>query len=96
MKKHLSFLAILTGMLLSTTFANNPANFPYPCDTTHQAQAGHENHNYCPADKSQLVEVIKALQPTRTWEGDYNDIDTSAITDMAGLFSNKKGKKFDL
>ena len=41
---------------------------------------------YQPNNKAELSELMKKLIKERGNEGNYNDIDTSLITDMSGLF----------
>ncbi len=75
MKKTLAALGTFTlllqstgGLMTSVAHAAPIANADaeqYRCETGHQNQAGHENHNYCPTTKDQLAEVITALQKTR-------------------------------
>jgi surface protein len=49
-----------------------------------------KTYNYFPKSKDELKELLKKLIEERGYEGDFNDIDTSAITDMSQLFSNNK------
>ncbi len=75
MKKTLGVLAtvaLLTqstgGLMTSVAHAapiQNANTERCRCEAGHQNQAGHENHNYCPTTKDQLVKVITALQKTR-------------------------------
>ncbi len=44
-------------------------------------------YNYKPMTKAELQDILLDLIPQRGLDGDYNDIDTSAITEMAELFS---------
>ena len=44
------------------------------------------NYNYHPKTKDELKELVDKLIKERGNEADLNDIDTSEITDMAGLF----------
>ena len=43
-------------------------------------------YNYFPKTKEELQDLLKQLIEERGNEGDFNDIDTSKITDMADLF----------
>ena len=43
-------------------------------------------YNYHPKEKKELQDLLKQLIEERGNEGDFNDIDTSKITDMADLF----------
>lgn len=43
-------------------------------------------YNYQPKSKNELIKLIRNLAKERGWDGNYNDIDTSCITDMGGLF----------
>ena len=45
---------------------------------------------YFPKTKKELQDLLKQLIKERGNEGDFNDIDTSEITDMSGLFKNMK------
>jgi hypothetical protein len=45
-----------------------------------------KQYNYHPQTKEELKELIKQLIKERGNEGDFNDIDTSKITDMSSLF----------
>ena len=47
-------------------------------------------YNYTPKDKDELYELICKLREERGDEGDFNDIDTNAVTDMSGLFFKTK------
>ena len=44
-------------------------------------------YNYFPKSKKELKNILKELVVKRGNEGDFNDIDTSEITDMSELFS---------
>ena len=44
-------------------------------------------YNYHPKTKKELKKLINQLIEERGNEGDFNDIDTSKITDMSDLFS---------
>ena len=46
------------------------------------------SYKYFPEDIFQLQRIISRLIKERGKEADLNDIDTSKITDMTGLFSN--------
>ena len=45
-------------------------------------------YHYFPKDKSDLIEIIGQLIKKRGLEADLNDIDTSKIDDMWGLFGS--------
>ena len=45
-------------------------------------------YNYYPKTKRELHNLINQLIEERGNKGDFNDIDTSKITDMSGLFDN--------
>ena len=47
-------------------------------------------YKYFPKSKKELQDILKQLIEERGNEGDFNDIDTSEITDMSGLFKNMK------
>ena len=51
---------------------------------------GKSRYKYHPKTKKELQELIKQLMEERGNDGDFNDIDTSEITDMFGLFANSK------
>ena len=44
-------------------------------------------YNYHPKTKKELQDLLKQLIEERGNEGDFNDIDTSKITDMSELFN---------
>ena len=44
------------------------------------------SYNYFPKSKEELQDLLKQLIKERGNEGDFNDIDTSEITDMSYLF----------
>ena len=44
------------------------------------------SYNYFPKSKKELKDIINQLIKERGNEGDFNDIDTSEITDMSYLF----------
>ena len=44
------------------------------------------SYNYFPKTKKELRDILKQLIEERGNEGDFNDIDTSKITDMSELF----------
>ena len=46
------------------------------------------SYKYFPKTKEELKDILKELIKERGNEGDFNDIDTSEITDMSYLFSN--------
>ena len=48
------------------------------------------SYKYFPKSKEELKDIINQLIDERGNEGDFNDIDTSEITDMSGLFKNMK------
>lgn len=45
-------------------------------------------YNYRPSSKLELSNLLKQLIKERGDEGDFNDIDTSEITDMSNLFAS--------
>ena len=45
-------------------------------------------YNYHPKTKEELKSIIRELIKKRGNEGDFNDIDTSEITNMSGLFES--------
>ncbi len=45
-----------------------------------------QQYNYFPKDRKELKELTKKLMQERGNEGDFNDIDTSNITNMESLF----------
>ena len=45
-------------------------------------------YNYHPKTKDELKDLINQLIEERGNEGDFNDIDTSEITDMSDLFNS--------
>ena len=47
---------------------------------------GKKRYKYQPETKEELQDLLKQLIEERGNEGDFNDIDTSKITDMSGLF----------
>jgi len=47
---------------------------------------GKRSYNYHPKTKEELQELLKQLMEERGNDGDFNDIDTSQITDMSVLF----------
>ena len=47
---------------------------------------------YHPKDKNELMELLDKLIKERGYEGDFNDIDTSKITDMSMLFTFARTK----
>ena len=52
-------------------------------------------HKYHPESREELEELIKKLIKERGHDADLNDIDTSKITDMSGLFNyDQFDKKF--
>ena len=51
---------------------------------------GKPRYKYQPKTKKELQELLKQLMEERGNDGDFNDIDTSEITDMFGLFANSK------
>ena len=50
------------------------------------------NYHYHPKDKDELMELLDKLIEERGWEGNFNDIDTSNITDMSMLFTFSRPK----
>ena len=46
------------------------------------------SYKYFPKTKEELKDILKELIKERGNEGDFNDIDTSEITDMSYLFSS--------
>ena len=46
------------------------------------------SYKYFPKNKKELKDIINQLIKERGNEGDFNDIDTSEITDMLELFKN--------
>ena len=55
------------------------------------------NFNYAPENKKELQDLLEKLIVDRGLNGDFNDIDTSHITDMSYLFVRKapNGLGFD-
>jgi surface protein len=49
-----------------------------------------KQYNYCPKTREELDDLLDQLLEERGWEADLNDIDTSNITDMEGLFSKHR------
>ena len=47
-----------------------------------------DKYNYDPKTKKELQDLLKQLVEERGNEGDFNDINTSKITDMTDLFDN--------
>ena len=47
-------------------------------------------YNYYPKTRDELKDIVNQLIKERGNDGDFNDIDTSEITDMSGLFENSK------
>ena len=47
---------------------------------------GKSRYNYQPQTKKELLKLIEQLIDERGYDGDFNDIDTSKITDMSELF----------
>ena len=47
---------------------------------------GKQRHKYYPKTKKELKKLLKQLIEERGNDGDFNDINTSEITDMSGLF----------
>jgi surface protein len=45
-----------------------------------------QKYNYNPKTKKELQDILKQLIEERGYDGDFNDIDTSEITDMSNLF----------
>ena len=46
------------------------------------------SYKYFPKSKKELKDIINQLLEERGNDGDFNDIDTSKITDMSQLFVN--------
>ena len=46
------------------------------------------SYNYFPKSKEELQDLLKQLIKERGNDGDFNDIDTSEITDMSELFDD--------
>lgn len=46
------------------------------------------NYNYFPETKEELEDILNQLIEDRGNDGDFNDIDTSEITDMSELFKD--------
>ena len=51
-----------------------------------------DNYHYHPKDKDELMKLLDKLIEERGWEGNFNDIDTSNITDMSMLFTFARPK----
>lgn len=51
-----------------------------------------DKYHYHPKDKDELMELLDKLIEERGWEGNFNDIDTSNITDMSMLFTFSRTK----
>ena len=49
---------------------------------------GKKRYKYQPETKEELQDLLKQLIEERGNEGDFNDIDTSKITDMTELFDS--------
>ena len=49
-------------------------------------------YKYHPKDKDELMDLLDKLIKERGYEGDFNDIDTSEITDMSMLFTFSRTK----
>ena len=47
----------------------------------------YSGYNYQPKTKNELQDLLDQLTEERGFEGDFNDIDTSLITDMSYLFA---------
>ena len=45
------------------------------------------SYKYCPKSKKELQDLLNKLINERGIDGDFNDIDTSEITDMSELFA---------
>ena len=54
------------------------------------------SYNYFPKTKEELQDIINQLIEERGNEGDFNDIDTSQITDMSRLFFKKSNFNGDI
>ena len=67
-------------------------------DTPEQKQSSSTESILKPQNKEELREALVATQAQVGWTGDYNSIDTSAITDMSNLFENlqaENGESFE-
>ena len=53
-------------------------------------------YNYAPKDGKELAKIIKKLIIERGEDGDFNDIDTSKVTDMDYMFSNARNFNGDI
>ena len=53
-------------------------------------------YNYHPETKEELQDIINQLIEERGNEGDFNDIDTSNITDMSELFQDMEDFNGDI
>ena len=51
-----------------------------------------DKYTYHPKTKEELQDLLKQLVKERGNEGNFNDINTSEITDMSGLFDNIDNK----
>ena len=49
-----------------------------------------KKYKFCPKNKPELVNLMDKLRTERGEEGDFNDVDTSNIKDMMGLFSDSE------
>ena len=52
-------------------------------------------YNFQPQTKKELQKLLKELIKERGMDGDFNDIDTSQITDMSHLFDFDSTRLFD-
>ena len=55
---------------------------------TSKTKVNKRPNNYHPKTKKELQDLLKQLIEKRGNESDFNDIDTSKITDMSDLFEN--------
>ena len=53
------------------------------------------SYKYFPETKKELQDLLKQLIKERGYDGDFNDIDTSEITDMSDLFNDIDIEKFN-
>jgi surface protein len=49
-------------------------------------------YTYHPKDKKELIKLLNQLIEERGYDGDFNDIDTSKITNMSCLFTFSRNK----
>jgi len=53
-------------------------------------------YNYTPKNGSELVQLMRQLRKERGDEGEFNDIDTSRVTDMGMIFYNAQSFNGDI